>query len=144
MSSDPDDLQTLTPAHFLVGRCDPPLPLELSADATVRVDLRKRWIYVQMLVKAVWQRWLKEFVPLLNVRRKWLKTKQNVAVGDIVLYLAPDTPRRNWPLGKVMEVFPGADGCVRVVDLLVQGKVYRRSVHHLLPLVSANGGRLFG
>ena len=45
-----------------------------------------------------------------------------------------DTPRGRWPLGRVLNVFPGQDGVVRVVDVKVRGKVYRRPAHNLIAL----------
>ena len=135
VSSDADDLSPLTPMHFLAGRLDPPLALERHADEDVRVNPRKRWLVVQALVRAVWKRWVKEFVPLLNARRKWQQQRPNLAVGDIVLSLTATTPRGTWPMGKVVAVHPGPDNLVRVVDIRVGGKVYRRAVHQLVPLV---------
>ena len=55
-------------------------------------------------------------------------------VGDMVLYMAQDTPRGMWPLGKVVDGFPGGDGLVRVVDILVKGKTYRHPTYLLVPL----------
>ena len=55
-------------------------------------------------------------------------------VGDMVLYMTQDTPRGMWPLGKVVDVFPGGDGLVRVVDILAKGKTYRRPTKLLVPL----------
>ena len=138
LSADADDLLPLTPAHFLVGRLDPPLAVEVNADEHPSRDLRKRWLYVQRLVAEVWKRWLEEFVPLLNIRRKWQQKGKNVAVGDIVLSLTSATPRGTWPMGRVSAVFPGPDKLVRVVDVTVGGKVYRRSIHHLVPLLDAD------
>ena len=44
------------------------------------------------------------------------------------------TRRGEWPLGRILKTFPGADGRVRVVDVLVRKKTYWRSVHQLIPL----------
>ena len=78
VSADAADLQPLTPAHFLVGRLDPPMALEVKADEHPSRDPRKRWLYVQRLVADVWNRWRDEYVPLLNVRRKWQRQGRNV------------------------------------------------------------------
>ena len=139
VSTDSNDLAPLTPTHFLVGRMDAPLPLEIvSSSPDTPVDPRKRWLYVQRLVFEVWRRWLLEFVPLLNLRKKWQKSGRNVAVDDIVMSLTATTPRGTWPLGRIVQVYPGKDQLVRVVDVLIDGKVYRRAVHQLVPLVEAS------
>ncbi|XP_065182163.1 uncharacterized protein LOC135812873 [Sycon ciliatum] len=135
LSADPEDPEALTPQHFLAGRCSPPLPIELAADARDRVHPRERYVLVQQLLKEVWTRWLTEFVPLLNARKKWRRTQKNVEVGDVVLCMEPDTPRGKWPMGRVCNTFPGPDGCVRVVDVCMRGKTYRRSIHRLIPIL---------
>ena len=134
VSADAADLEPLTPQHFLAGRCDPPLPLEEKLNATEQVHPRDRFAVVQRTVKEVWRRWLLEFVPLLNQRRKWRKTQKNIAVDEVVLCIEPDTPRGSWPLGRVRRVFPGPDSCVRVVDVEIRGKIYRRAIQRLIPL----------
>ena len=139
VSTDSNDLAPLTPTHFLVGRMDAPLPLEIvSSSPDTPVDPRKRWLYVQRLVVEVWRRWLLELVPLLNLLRKWQKSGRNVAVDDIVMSLTATTPRGTWPLGRIVQVYPGKDQLVRVVDTLIDGKVHRRAVHQLVPLVEAS------
>lgn len=95
---------------------------------------RRTWLYLQNLVENVWSRWLKELVPQWNIRKRWSGDERTVKPGDLLLVLAKDTPRGKWPLGRVEEVFPGPDGVVRVVDVRINGKIYRRAVHTLVPL----------
>ncbi|PIK45261.1 hypothetical protein BSL78_17882 [Apostichopus japonicus] len=76
---------------------------------------RKRWRRVQELVRHFWHRWLKEWLPLLNQRRKWRLPQRDLKVGDVVIVYSSDTPRGSWPLGRIVEVLPGVDGHVRVV-----------------------------
>ena len=42
--------------------------------------------------------------------------------GDLVVVLDDNTPRGQWPIGRVTQIFPGADGLVRVVSVNVDGK----------------------
>ena len=65
---------------------------------------------------------------------KWNQERQDVKVGDIVLVVSPDTSRGNWPLGRVLEVYPGTDGRVRVVKVQVGQGTLVRSVTKLCPL----------
>ena len=117
---------------------DGQLPLEVLAEAEPVVDPRRRWMYVQLMVAEVWKRWIREYLPLLNLRRRWLKSRKNVAIGDVVLSLTSTTPRGTWPLGRVSAVYPGDDGCVRVVDVDISGKTYHRSVHRLVPVLEVD------
>ena len=38
-------------------------------------------------------RWMKEYLPALQGRQKWLAQKRNLPIGDIVLLVSEDTPR---------------------------------------------------
>lgn len=77
---------------------------------------------------------MREWLPGLNARRKWNKTQRDVQIGDVMLVISPDTPRGNWPLGRVLEVYPGQDGHVRVVKLQVGQGTLIRPVTKLCPL----------
>ena len=74
---------------------------------------------MQEVVRHFWHRWLREWLPSLNVRRKWTEVKQDLKVGDVVLVISPNTPRSHWPLGRVIEVYPGQDGHVKVAKVQV-------------------------
>jgi hypothetical protein len=41
-------------------------------------------------------------------------------LGDVVLLVDDDLPRNNWLLGRVISVFPGADGLVCYVPQCVE------------------------
>ena len=45
--------------------------------------------------------------------------------------------RISWPLARVLEVHPGADGLVRVVTVLCDGKKTKMTVKKLVPLHNA-------
>ena len=66
---------------------------------------------------------------------KWWKEYPDLSVGDVFLVVSADTPRGRWPLGRVLEVYPGSDGRVRVAKLQVGGKQVTRSVVRLCPVV---------
>lgn len=55
----------------------------------------------------------------LQQRSKWNKDRRNTKVNDIVLLQDDGTPRNQWKLAKVVEVFQGADGRVRKLKLLL-------------------------
>ena len=40
----------------------------------------------------------------------------------------------DWPLGRILEAYPGSDGLVRTVKLKSRDKEYFRTVHRLCPL----------
>ncbi len=69
---------------YLLLRSGPTLP----PGAFVNQDLyRHRWRQVQYLADVFWCRWLKEYLPALQQRQKWLQPKRNLQVGDLVIIL---------------------------------------------------------
>ena len=89
---------------------------------------------MQELIRHFWQRWLKQWIPSLNSRKKWNSEKYDFKLGDIVLLLSTDTPRGHWPLRRITKTIFGSDGRVRVVNVQVEQKELTRSVHKLVPL----------
>jgi hypothetical protein len=133
VSSDPNDLSPLTPNHFLVGQIGGSFAPE-ALDQTEVYNSRKRWHRVQQLLQQFWKQYRKEFLPRLNVRSKWFHPRHNLKEGDVVLIAEPKDNRGDWPLGRVMETYPGADGLVRAVKVQSKSKEYIRPVHRLCPL----------
>ena len=124
-----DDDVPLTPNHFLHGQIGGRFAPD-TVDETA-FSPRKRWRRVQELVKHFWQRWLKEWLPGLNPTTKWHKERKNLKVGDIVIVITPDSPRAHWPLAKVIQVYPGKDGKVRVAQIQLGQKLLKRPVTKL-------------
>ena len=114
-----DDGDALTPNHLLFGRSSAELPPGLfqSTDSYVQ----RRWRYVQHLASQFWARWSKEYLRTLNERNKWQNPKRNLSVGDVVL-VHENAPRRDWPLGRVVNVYTDPKGFVRSVDVRVYKK----------------------
>lgn len=133
VSSDAQDLSPLTPSHFLVGEMGGSFAPE-ALDREEVFNPKKRWHRVQQLLGQFWKRWRKEFLPSLNVRKKWFHPRHNLKEGDVVLIVEPNANRGEWPLGRVMEAYPGDDGLVRVVRVKAKNKEYVRPVHRLCPL----------
>ena len=67
-SSDPTDFDALPPNHFLLGRPSVCLPPCLVIPSNF--NHRKEFVRAESFASAIWQRWLKEYVPSLNVRSK--------------------------------------------------------------------------
>ena len=102
VSVDPNDLEALTPNHFLLLRAHPGCNLDFPPGQ--QLSSRKRHQHAQELITHFWNRWLREYVPNLIERRKWLQNRRNLAVNDLVLVISPNTPRGSWPIGRVVNV----------------------------------------
>ncbi|XP_034088632.1 uncharacterized protein LOC117557059 [Gymnodraco acuticeps] len=55
----------------------------------------------------------------LQQRPKWIKDRRNVKVNDVVILQDNTIPRGQWKLARVVEVYPGGDGRVRRLKLLI-------------------------
>ncbi len=75
-----------------------------------------------------WRRWLKEYLPTLQRRKKCHAVVPALEVGDVVVVLDESLRRNSWPLGIITQVFPGKDGTIRVVEVRTANGVYRRPV----------------
>ena len=72
---------------------------------------------MQFIADCFWSQWIREYVPTLQQRHKWLLNKQNLAVNDLVLVVDNTVPRCRWLLGRVTRVFPGKDLRVRTAEV---------------------------
>lgn len=65
-----------------------------------------------------------------------MKPHKNVEVDDLVIIFDERLSPGQWPLARITEIHPGADGRVRVVSLKSNGNTYKRPVSKvaLLPL----------
>ncbi|XP_071494941.1 uncharacterized protein [Diadema antillarum] len=135
LSMDSNDDEPLTPNHLLLLRQNPSLP----PGAFSKEDSyhRRRWRQVQHLADQFWKRWVKEYLPLLQVRQRWAKPKRNFAIGDLVLLADDSSSRGHWPMGKVVSTYPDKNGLVRQVEVRVGAKHYRRPISKLC-LLEAN------
>ncbi|KAJ8050676.1 hypothetical protein HOLleu_03973 [Holothuria leucospilota] len=101
----------------------------------ISFNQKRRWRSVQELIRHVWHRWLKEWLLLLNQRRKWQLPQKNLQVGNVVVAVDAGSARGNWPLERVVEVFPGGDGNFRVVKLQVWKNISTTPISRLCPVV---------
>ena len=51
-----------------------------------------------------------------------------------MLVLDPKLPRGQWPLGSIIETYPGRDGYTRVAKVQCGASTVVRPIHKLVPL----------
>ncbi|XP_050394219.1 uncharacterized protein LOC126812082 [Patella vulgata] len=124
LSQNDDD--PLTPNHFLNVKPSDYIPHEIICE-TDKFS-KKRWRQCQLLSNHYWNRWLKEYIPTLQSRSKWLKPKRNLRIGDLVLVCEDNVPKNQWLLGRVTDVFPGNDNLVRNVEVKTKNSVLKRPI----------------
>ena len=68
------------------------------------------------MVDGFWQRWM-ECIHQLSPRQKWQQSAENLQEGDIVLVIGEDRKRGSWKMAEVVNIYPGKDDLVRVVEI---------------------------
>ena len=60
--------------------------------------------------------------------------------GDLVVIAEHNVVRNRWPLGRVVEVFTGQDGCVRSARIKTAGGVFHCPITKICLLEEAHDG----
>lgn len=139
LTEDPDDLRVLTPGHFLIGEA-PTMPPETNYELKTTSRLT-RWQLCAKLHQDIWRVWKDEYLSRLQQRTKWINEKENIRTGDMVLVKDERTPSSTWPLGRITETHKGGDGLVRVVDVRIGKKTYRRPITKICLLPTEDNQR---
>lgn len=136
VSSEPHDLEPLTPNHLLLLKTMPSLPPGVFQKSDIYA--KRRWKQVQYMADLFWLRWTKEYLLLLQERQKWTDKKKNFNIGDIVLVVDPTAPRGSWLLGRVLETMSDEKGLVRSVKLKTKISVLERPITKLCRILEAD------
>lgn len=134
-STDPNDLEALTPNHLLLLKSNPSLPPGLFQEHDLYT--RKRWRQVQYISDLFWKRWIREYLPQLHRRQKWTRIRRNFTAGDVVLIVDDSAPRGSWIIGRVTAAVPDKKGLVRQVWVKTPTSVVCRPVTKLCLLTEA-------
>ncbi|XP_061395049.1 uncharacterized protein LOC133330652 [Musca vetustissima] len=131
-SDDIDDLTALTPGHFLIGSAllSPAEPEEFPT----KIAMLNRWRKLKLVQQEFCRRWKCDYLKELNKRNKWKNPSPNLQVNDLVVLSQEMGSPNEWRLGRVIKLYPGSDGLVRVVDLKTPSGILRRPVHKLVLL----------
>ncbi|GFX98642.1 integrase catalytic domain-containing protein [Trichonephila clavipes] len=132
LSSDPNDLNPLTPGHFLRNCAISSFPDSYTASDSL--SYHSRWKLVQSLRDKFWNRWSTEYLTYLQTRAKCSVQNPNLMENQLVPLKDPNTKSLDWPMGRILEVFPGSDGLVRVVNVKTSTGILKRAITKVVPL----------
>ncbi|KAL0883544.1 hypothetical protein ABMA27_015698 [Loxostege sticticalis] len=132
LSSDPNDLDPLTPAHFLIGKPLTSLPAENLLD--VNLNRLDRYKLLEKMRQHFWERWSNEYLCELQQRNKWRVQQRGFQEGDLVVIKEANTPPLKWRMARIHKLYPGSDGIARVADVYTGKGILRRAVHNLCSL----------
>lgn len=103
VSEDPNDLDVLTPGHFIMGRA--PLTLPHPDLKGIEMSRLTRHQFIQQLYQSFWEQWSNEYLTRLQIRPEWKQQHENLKVGQIVVIKEDNTPPIKWILGRIIETF---------------------------------------
>ncbi|XP_073986146.1 uncharacterized protein [Rhodnius prolixus] len=132
VSSSPDDLQVLTPGHFLIMR--PMTALPPDGSLTPRTALKSKWAMAQLTVGQFWKRWHKEYLLEQQAMLKWHSPSFPAAVGQIVMIMDDNLPPLQWSIGRIVQLHHGRDNVARVAEVRTTSGLISRPVRKLCPL----------
>lgn len=132
LSSDPNDVDCLTPGHFLIGQ--PLVALPDRDVMEVKLHILNRWQLLRQCVQQFWNRWSREYLSSLQQRSKWNVSSADLKINDVVIIKTPHLPPTQWKTGRITEVHPGKDNIVRVVTLRTYNGFVKRPVVQLVKL----------
>ena len=127
-----DDLP-LTPNHLL--RINPKVALPPMVTSVKDCYARNRYKVVQFVADQFLRRWIEEYPATITTQPKWMKEKENLRLGGVVLIVDENAARGNWPLGKVIELCPDKHWLVRSVKVKTKRGCSHRSINKLCPIV---------
>ena len=114
ISTDPSVPELLTPASILTVKSTP--ALTPPGEFIQRNMYTLQWKQVQHLANIFWMQWKKEFLPLLQPRRKWQNESPNIKERDLVLMRDQQTPGSQCPLARITRAIASKDQKVRKDD----------------------------
>lgn len=135
VSNDSKDLVPLTPAMFLHDLVEVGVP---DCDEIDRISLSRSARHKQKLRDDLRKRFRLEYLGQIKCHFK-KKTREFVKIGEVVLIGNDNTKRIEWPIGRVIEVFPGKDRLVRLVRVKTIHNDFLRPVQRLFPLEFHDG-----
>ncbi|XP_018369747.1 PREDICTED: uncharacterized protein LOC108765490 [Trachymyrmex cornetzi] len=134
VSTDPSDLNALTPGHFIIGA-----PLTAIPEPDLEngpLNRLSRFQLLTRLVQGFCKRWSREYVTQLQARHKWkeVRLNPNLKAGALVLIRDDNASPLQWKLGRIIQMFEGSDGLIRTVEFKTPLGVTQRAVQKICVL----------
>ena len=126
--------EVLTPSILLTYKTDiDEQPVSQTCQLNTKDLYKAQWKRVQHLSDLFWARWKRDYVQTLQTRKKWTSERESIETGDVVLLRDDEVGRVQWPIARVVKVFPSDDNCVRKVEV----RAFRNgaSVKYIRPVV---------
>ncbi|OXA48910.1 uncharacterized protein LOC110854898 [Folsomia candida] len=131
VTEDPEDLIPLTPAMFLQDNQETNFP---EAELLEGDMLRMKSKGMLELRNQLRSRFRREYLSQLVQKAKTMKKPFEFKPNDLVLVGYDNKKRLGWPMGRILNLFPGKDGKFRVAKIRTKNGVITRPLQRLYPL----------
>ncbi|XP_070851560.1 uncharacterized protein [Drosophila suzukii] len=101
-----DDLDVLTPAHFLIGD-SMFAPTEYQPASS---KFREQFLLWQSMLRHFWDGWSRDWLGSLQQRPKWSQSSENLRLDEFVLVKDDRFPTSQWLLRRIIDLHPGQQG----------------------------------
>ena len=126
LSASPDDCEPLTPAHILypafVSHQSVIPPLRKDADAAA--GFRGKFQQALARVNQFWRIWERDYRSMMHQMAKWTSSRDDMAVGDLVMLVDNQQQRAQWRMAKVVEATPTNNHVRKVTVKTADGKFH--------------------
>lgn len=116
LTDDPNDTQALTPGHFLFGEAVK-VPARMDPPPKTKYSIKRIWNEAQNMRDNFWKRYLVEYLPTLQTRKKWVTENRDYKIGQLAVIKDENLSPAHWLMGRIVELIPSKDGLVRSVKL---------------------------
>ncbi|KAI8116031.1 hypothetical protein CVS40_11826 [Lucilia cuprina] len=125
-SDEPNDLNPLSPGHFLIGSA---LLTQAEPDvSSENLTLINRWKRLKVIYHSFCQRWKSEYLAELHRRYKWKTQRDNVKDNDLVVIKNNNLPPNEYQMGRIIKTYLGPNQNCRVVDIKTKKGVITRPI----------------
>ncbi|XP_055303270.1 uncharacterized protein LOC129568954, partial [Sitodiplosis mosellana] len=94
ITSDPNDLNPLTPSHLLIG--EPLNAIPEPSLLSLKDQTLDRFQLIQKNVQLFWKRFSTEYLHTLHPRSKWTQRKEELQGNDLVVIVEENMPPTKW------------------------------------------------
>ena len=127
VSSDPRDVNALTPSDILYPGMDVPSSSYLFTPASPTSKTLQLAFKVGVnFVNEFWKNWRDRYLSSLQERQKWRTTVENLKTGQLVILVDELRHRDFWRLGRITKVDESSPHVRKVEVLTADGKTVKR------------------
>ena len=127
ISTDSKDVEALTPNHLLCPASIGMKQIHMgTADPNDPGGLRSSWKRAQNRINQFWKAFKRDYLSLLHSRPKWRRSRENLAVDDLVIIVNETVARHDWKMGRISKTFSSGPHVRRVEICSKNGKTVLR------------------